>query len=843
MAIAVVSIAATAETFVIDGTDYDYNVLTKRSIGPGVEYTRLRIPDFPLNVNYLVVDLTNPYNSIETQQGGEKTGSTELLASAYKRMQNEGKKPLGAQNGNFWVVSGQWIYSQFALGTTFNACLKNGKIITETNCHADQWDGGPARTGVVGIDADKTLHIESMKWRGYAKSATWGDAQHEFYLANKFCRSTGEMVLYNSYYGNTKKFQTIEEDNGTWKTVDNKSCEVYINLDEGQQWATTTDIVGTVMQVRTDCAAGTLGDYDACLVGSGGYKTALEQLKPGDKITLNYTWQSVATGNDIPLTQAIGGNAMVMIDGELTGRNEDETYNSQIYSRSAYGMSQDGKTLYMFVIDKSLDPTYGNSAGCTTSVMCQIMKQLGAWTVCNVDAGGSAQLMVEGNVVNKTTESTPRPVANGWMVYSVAPDDEQSDVITRIEFLDPELNLPVYTSYRPTILGYNCYGELIDSDVQGFTLQCDPAFGETVGDTFNVSGNIGATTLTASIGDISVTKDVNVVSAQVELRLKNILIDNREYPIEVNASTLLGTYPCDPTRLQWTVADESVATITNGVLRGVANGTTTITGTISEFTTTANVTVEIPESTTLPIFTDFEQATVSQTGGTGATVTKDGNGFKINYTGNGTSRGAYLQVLNDSYAYSLPYALRITVNPGKAIIKGITISGTNALGVSIPVFTINLPEGMTQLPADTDTTIDVPVDEWSNPDDIGVYPLQLHYLRFAMGASTKNEEFEINVREFAGIYNKDAAVTTTRFNSSALKAYPNPTDGIVTLTAPGIERATVTIYSSTGANVLSQNAEFIGGSHTLNLSNLAPGIYFVRIVSEGKAQSCRIIVK
>ena len=68
-------------------------------------------------------------------------------------------------------------------------------------------------------------------------------------------------------------------------------------------------------------------------------------------------------------------------------------------------MSQDGKTLYMFVIDKSLDPTYGNSAGCTTSVMCQIMKQLGAWTVCNVDAGGSAQLMVEGNVVNKTPKT------------------------------------------------------------------------------------------------------------------------------------------------------------------------------------------------------------------------------------------------------------------------------------------------------------------------------------------------------------------------------------------------------------------------------------------------------
>ena len=151
------------------------------------------------------------------------------------------------------------------------------------------------------------------------------------------------------------------------------------------------DIVATVGEIRTNTTAGTLGDYDICIAGSGSHRQCSSRLQVGDEVTVNYAWYSVATNQPITLEQAIGGNAMVMVGGELTGRNEDESYNSQVYSRSAYGKSQDGKTLYMFTIDKSTDPVYGVSAGCNTSVMCQILGRLGAWDVCNVDAGGSAQ--------------------------------------------------------------------------------------------------------------------------------------------------------------------------------------------------------------------------------------------------------------------------------------------------------------------------------------------------------------------------------------------------------------------------------------------------------------------
>ena len=67
--------------------------------------------------------------------------------------------------------------------------------------------------------------------------------------------------------------------------------------------------------------------------------------------------------------------------------------------------------------------------------------------LCNVDAGGSAQLMVQGAVVNKTTEGTPRAVANGWMVYSTAPEEDAA-TITSIAFLDPAIRVPVYSSCK-----------------------------------------------------------------------------------------------------------------------------------------------------------------------------------------------------------------------------------------------------------------------------------------------------------------------------------------------------------------------------------------------------------
>ena len=71
LAFAAFLVPANAASFIIDGKEYSYDLIISKSVGPGVVYNRIRIPDYPLNINYMTVDVSNPYNKIETQQANE----------------------------------------------------------------------------------------------------------------------------------------------------------------------------------------------------------------------------------------------------------------------------------------------------------------------------------------------------------------------------------------------------------------------------------------------------------------------------------------------------------------------------------------------------------------------------------------------------------------------------------------------------------------------------------------------------------------------------------------------------------------------------------------------------
>ena len=501
-------------------------------------------------------------------------------------------------------------------------------------------------------------------------------------------------------------------------------------------------------------------------------------------------------------------------------------------------MSEDGKTLYMFVIDLSQDPVYGRSAGCTTSVMCQIMKQLGAYTVCNVDAGGSAQLMVQGKVVNRTTESTPRAVANGWMVYSIAPNDDKSNVISRIEFLDPEIKLPIYTTYKPTILGYNVYGELISENVEGFTMECDATIGTANGDKVDVGGTEGSATITAKYGDITVTRPATVVNAEVALRSANILLDGRDYPVEVVASTGYNQYLCDPSRVEWTVSDETVATITNGVLKGHKNGTTEISGTIGGFSTQANVTIELPEGPTMPVYGNFPtDAEIKQVGGIGIVMTEYEKGFKLNYTGQ-TGRGQYIEIQKEYPIWSLPEKLKIRINPGETKITKITATAKNAQGVMETVWTAT----STAVPNNEYSEYEFKLSDWCDPNDVANFPITLEKLRFTTSGSVAGKAYEIVVSNFEAVYTNSQGGIAENVCASSLKVYPNPvTDGIVNVVIPEGAVGVLSIYNMAGGKVLERVAS--EGTQTINVSNLQAGIYLVEVNTDNGKQVSRIIVK
>ena len=81
---------------------------------------------------------------------------------------------------------------------------------------------------------------------------------------------------------------------------------------------------------------------------------------------------------------AVSGFGEILKEGECKG-------DKALHPRTGFGVSQDGKYMYIVVIDGRQK---GYSEGCTTLEVAQLLKHFGAWNGINMDGGGSSTLMI-----------------------------------------------------------------------------------------------------------------------------------------------------------------------------------------------------------------------------------------------------------------------------------------------------------------------------------------------------------------------------------------------------------------------------------------------------------------
>ena len=810
---------------VIGEKTYEVDTIAHRQEGPGIVFTQVRLPEFPMNAYVIEMDLNNEYNRVETTLAYNTLGKQETLANAYKRHKAEGKKPIAACNANFWVVTGHgepWI--SFMLGTPFGAVVYNDTTYVNTNTGSDLWNGGPYRTANAAIDHDKRLYIGQSLWSGKVKSEKF-TSPLTLVQINKRCKE-GELALFSTPF---TAMRTITSPDG--------SNFVYLNLKEGSSWKVNADMTFVVGEVRLDTNGQTLGNYDAVLVGEGSvYEPELAKLAVGDEVVINEGWATLDGGIAPAIENMVEGNAMVMKDGELTGRNYDESYNSMTYSRCAYGCDKTGKILYMMVVDKSTND-YGISAGCSTAEMCQLWKYLcpDLWNVTNFDAGGSAQMMLNGSVINKTTEGTPRAVACGWMLYSSAPGNDTE--IASIQVEQPHMHMPILSSFSPRVLGYNKYGEIIDRDVK-VTYEISDNIGTSEGDVVIAKSNAGMGTITAKYAEgITVTAPIEVLPAQMALRVKPaILIDaSREYPVEVIANIGTETFFYEPGRLNWTVADNSVVSIENGVLRGLKEGESDISCELEGFADNTTVRVEIANAPQINVdWTGWELK------GSGKNMVLSSDGV-LSMTYNG-GRGAYISLKKAHAFYSLPdkiwldFTTTIPMQSLQVDFRANTTTSANYL-----VF--GKDDGGFE--ANTRYKIELPISDLGDPADISLYPIRLNELRFNPRTSGYTSgENSITIHGLYGEYSNYSGVERVEGNAeAAIKVYPNPvTDGVFTVCADGAESADVGIYNQAGALVYGDVLRVSGGSATVEAA-LPAGIYFVKVVTPAASNVTKLIVR
>ena len=802
------SMMAAVGTLNINGVDQHVDtIIPKHNVGPGTTYAFYHLPNRPLTIHVTEIDLSNEYVQMEVCNGGGKAVASETPSNMYKRNDSPGHDMVAVFNGDFYHTS--------ATDGTATGMSRMGLIIKE------EVEINPVGMPMFVLTPNRETYMDAVNFSASVKSSTGATNRihtlNSHYLEFDTADDSGErMILYTPAYGTA----TNNVSGGT---------KVVITPKEGSFKFTANTTISCIVESIADNTGSTaIPAGKAVLYGTGANETFLKGLSVGEECTITISNTLPSNGSVKDIKEALGGSGHFI----LQNGNVVISGNPDIHPRTFMGLSQDKKIVYAVAVDGR----WNGSAGVSLDDEGRILKWLGAWEGINLDGGGSTGMVVNGEYKNNPSDGSERAVGNGMLVYSSAPVD---DNVTIIEFEPRTYNVPVTARFRPAIYGFNQYGVLKTKDLENVTLTCDENIGFiNENNEFIATQKIARGNIYAEYNGIKIAQPIVTIKSPLELPYANYIVDSRKaYPVQMNSKIGNFTYPVDAASVDWTIADETICSVADGKVLGIKNGTTTISGTSENFTGSVNITVEIPEGDKQAIVpvVDASAWTLKQAGGTGLTISDLGEGFKFNYTGNGTARGAYFSATAALKTYSLPYAFRFDVNPGEAAVKKVSIALTNNLGER---YTMTIFEG--ELTKNTTTTLYANLSQAWDIENNAIYPISIGAIRFDMGASAKGTAFEVQAPRFEMLFGDPSGVESITKAPAIAKVYPNPVVAGEPITIETEGDTTVEIYNMGGTLV---KAAYMFDNATIGTEELAKGMYVMKVINANGVSVAKLIIK
>ena len=738
-----------SDTWTLRGVEYQVDTLFHNQVGPGTTQTSLWFHNVTgkLRVFYCTIDMTNPWLSLAGVCATDKLAGNEKVSAMAERKSEPGKRYFAGINADFFNTSGTTGRGVSIVGTPVGATVVDGEIYRARN--------NAALYKNFIVDENEMVYVNPFVFGGTlttpsGQTATLGGVN------TYSSENNNKIVIYTDrYYGSTD--QT------------NAGTELMARLVEGDKFESAKPYR---MVVESDtCTAGDMtipaGKY--VIRGRGSAATVVNTLQIGDTITISPTWKF----GDLSVVpeQVISGNPKILGDGLVLDTESERGDANQLHPRSAVGYSDGGNKVYFLVVDgRSLI-----SDGVRTTVLADIMRYAGATDAMNVDGGGSSTLYTSAlGIRNKPSDGTERADGNGFFAVCNAPDD---DVIASLRFVDFSLVVPKFGVYTPKFYGYNQYGMLIDTDVQGVELSCPESLG-VIRDRYTLfATGSGTAMLTGTLGDISVSAPLTIIGSGDAIELKNdsIITDTyRTHRVALQSKVGENMMPLDPEALTWCSSNEEIVVIdeNTGVLQGVSDGEAMVTGSIEEQSVTMKVIVQKPVKRVYPIDPEMDINTWSFniSGGKNLVAEPLENGIKVDFTGS-SGRTCYLRMNKDIVLWSLPDTLRVRINPGEVPVTGVTFAlRPNGGKISFPAVT---PDS---IPANVETTIDLPIDQWIDADDMGNYPIQMSYVQITMGKPTSGQQYTMLIPGLEAIYR----------NAPLSQPIPGDVNGDGTITAADV---------------------------------------------------------
>ena len=704
------------DQWTIGDKKYDVDTLIFPHLaGPGVTAAKYDIPELPLKVSVVEMDLTNPYIVMETCLGGEKSVACETPVSMASRNNRPGHEVVGAVNGDFFMTS-----PTNEVGLPLSGQVRNDELVLSSHNRA-----------CLVLDNDNRPYIDRLTFTG---TVTSGETSFALNLVNRM-RYAYENIAANQSFLFTRSYGPVTYDGSS-------SGKMVLLRPAGDPFRWNANGVEQCIIEDIFDAKGstTIPDGKAILWLKGTYANYVESLNVGDELSVSFRLTLNNESQDINIHQLIGGsNHIIMQNGQFM---EDW---AERHPRTAIGFNADSTRLYFVVVDGR----HLTSTGVTLREMKGIFDALGAVNAVNLDGGGSSCILVNDEVLNHPSDGPVRAVGNGCLFVSTAPDDDEIGIIN----FEPRCyNLSISATTSFGVWGYNQYGVLKTRDLQGCTFTCDPQVGYFDNEGFfhavstPASGN-----LYAHYNGITATQPVTIMEAQWQLVSDSVVIDQyHSYSININGVSGYGLDKVDPSVVAWSSMDESICAVDDqGVITAVADGQTFVGSSHPLLADSLLVSVENPKHrvTTIenaPI--DPDTWTVTQSGGKNQVVTALGNGLQIDFTG-ASSRNPYIKIAKAVRLWGLPDTLRLRMNPGGIQFKTIKYLVETAYGERVQV------EYPIENAGDEEMiVIDVPVTDICDAADLGNFPLHLVYYYFAFNSVTSGVPYSLKIPGMELIY-------------------------------------------------------------------------------------------
>ncbi len=262
--------------------------------------------------------------------------------------------------------------------------------------------------------------------------------------------------------------------------------------------------------------------------------------------------------------------------------------------RTLVGVNQDKTKIYIACIDGRK-----NGLGATHKEAAQIMKEYGAWDAIHMDGGGSTTMVVKEedqkdiSVVNVPSEGSLRAVANGIGIKATG----EAGVLQRIKAYTAENNDGYMFKGVENPVYVNAYdGQLreLDMDLGNITFSSSLQ-GEWKENNF-VPSEEGKGTITVDYMGVSDTMNVTVLKGAQALRatadsysldvgestnLKAVLVNKDGYTLETD------------TPLKWSVDNEEIGSVSNGVFTAKGEGIAKISVESEEFGVSSQLTIAV----------------------------------------------------------------------------------------------------------------------------------------------------------------------------------------------------------------------------------------------------------